>query len=129
MVSSGTVITASIIDSPVTVTDLDGFKTYACTGWVGTGSAPVFGVGTNTGSFTMTEDSSVSWLWGLKSAILSNFIETGIIIIDAEETIRAGDQYYVLPPGMVTLEAGESIRLIDGFHAASGSVFRATIDP
>jgi hypothetical protein len=122
-------LTAAIIDSPVAVAVVDGFATHSCTGWVGTGSVPAFGVGTNTGSFTLNEDSSVTWLWELTDLVLSNFLETGVITHDATRNIRAGDGYYVVPPGNVTLEAGREIRLTDGFQATSGSTFRAVIQP
>ena len=35
---------------------------YVCSGWRGTGSVPVSGEGTNV-TFTITEDSSIVWLW------------------------------------------------------------------
>ena len=36
---------------------------YVCIGWTGTGSAPASGTTTNTGLFTMTNDSTLVWLW------------------------------------------------------------------
>ena len=36
---------------------------YACTGWVGTASVPASGSSTNTGPFTITEDSTITWQW------------------------------------------------------------------
>lgn len=36
---------------------------YLCTGWRGSGSAPTNGTGASTGSFSLTEPSSVLWLW------------------------------------------------------------------
>ena len=50
-------INASILDSPV----VNGTTQYVCTGWIGTGSLPT-GSGTNT-SFTITEDSTITWQW------------------------------------------------------------------
>ena len=54
-----TPVSAMILDSPLTA----GGTQYVCTGWAGTGSAPTSGVGTDTGFFAITNDSSVSWLW------------------------------------------------------------------
>jgi len=54
----GATVTASV-DSPVTGTII--FQ-YSCTGWTGTGSAPVSGVALNT-QFTITQPSSVTWNW------------------------------------------------------------------
>jgi hypothetical protein len=38
---------------------------WTCSGWTGTGSVPSSGSGTSTGQFTMTSDSSITWLWQL----------------------------------------------------------------
>lgn len=40
-----------------------GTTQFACRGWAGTGSASPGGTDTNTGSFVMDADSSVTWLW------------------------------------------------------------------
>ena len=57
---SGTPISASIADSPVLI----GVSTqYVCTGWTGTGSAPASGTNLETGTFTVMNASSVTWLW------------------------------------------------------------------
>ena len=45
---------------------------YVCTGWTGTGSVPASGGGTST-TFTITMDSTVTWLW--KTQYL---LETGV---------------------------------------------------
>ncbi|MFA7369545.1 MAG: hypothetical protein WC334_07880, partial [Kiritimatiellales bacterium] len=56
----GTNLTAALTNSPV----LNGTTTqYICRGWSGTGSVPVSGTSTNTGSFTLTNNSTVIWLW------------------------------------------------------------------
>lgn len=56
----GTVLTAVLTNSPV----LNGTTTqYVCRGWTGTGSVPASGTSTNTGSFTVTTNSTLSWLW------------------------------------------------------------------
>jgi len=36
---------------------------YFCRGWTGTGSVPPTGTGTNTYSFALTDDSSITWNW------------------------------------------------------------------
>lgn len=55
----GTVLSAGIVDSPVTVDR----TRYACTGWSGNGSVTSSGSGTNTGSFSLDMDSSIAWTW------------------------------------------------------------------
>ena len=54
----GSVVTASV-DDVVT----SGATQYVCMGWAGTGSALESGT-TNTAVFTITNDSTVVWLWG-----------------------------------------------------------------
>ncbi len=44
---------------------------YACTGWTGTACVPVSGIGTNTGLFTLTNHSSVTWLWEYRTMDIS----------------------------------------------------------
>ncbi|MBA4386348.1 MAG: hypothetical protein C0404_00095 [Verrucomicrobia bacterium] len=49
-----------IAPSPVTL----GVSTqYLCLGWVGTGSVPPGGATTNTGAFSLTNASSITWSW------------------------------------------------------------------
>lgn len=44
---------------------------YACTGWTGTVSVPVSGVGTNTGPFSITNNSTVTWQWEYRTVDIS----------------------------------------------------------
>jgi|GEM_PF-629679 len=56
----GTNLTAALTNSPV----LNGTTTqYVCRGWSGTGSVPSSGTSTNTASFTLTTNSTLTWLW------------------------------------------------------------------
>jgi hypothetical protein len=58
--SRGSSVAVVLTNSPV----LFGVRTqYVCTGWIGTGSVPVSGVGTNAGAFTLTNNSSIAWQW------------------------------------------------------------------
>jgi hypothetical protein len=56
--SDGSSVTCSVT-SPVT----EGSIVWTCTGWTGTGSVPSTGSGSSTGSFTMAQDSSITWNW------------------------------------------------------------------
>jgi len=47
------------VSSPVT----EGNTVWTCTGWTGTGSVPASGSGSSTGSFNITSDSFITWLW------------------------------------------------------------------
>jgi hypothetical protein len=55
----GTSLKAAITNSPVT----SGATQYVCAGWIGTGSVPAAGTTTNTGAFTLTGNSTVTWIW------------------------------------------------------------------
>lgn len=57
--NGGTSVTAALTNAPV----VNGPTQYVCVGWSGTGSVPANGTGTNTGPFTMTNTSSLTWLW------------------------------------------------------------------
>jgi hypothetical protein len=50
---------ASITNSPIEV----GATQFVCKGWVGTGCVPSIGNSTNTGSFDLTNASTIVWLW------------------------------------------------------------------
>ena len=52
-------VSVMVTNSP----SLSGTTQAVCKGWTGTGSAPRTGSTTNTGSFIITNDSSVAWLW------------------------------------------------------------------
>ena len=56
----GTEVTCQITNSPVE----SGTTQYVCVGWTGTGSVPATGSDTNAGTFTLTNDSTIIWLWG-----------------------------------------------------------------
>ena len=58
LVLVGTVVTNMV---PTPADELNGTR-YVCTGFVGSGNAPLFGY-TNTVSFTLTEDTTVTWQW------------------------------------------------------------------
>ena len=55
----GIATNASVTNSPV----LDDKTQYVCKGWTGTGNVPASGANTNTPVFTMTTDSTITWLW------------------------------------------------------------------
>jgi len=127
--SYGTEVTCTATGAPVVFTDATRWMSSVCTGWVGTGSAPASGGTTNTGSFALNEDSSVTWLWAIQDLVLSNQVANVTTNYSVLNTITARDGYVVDSPGQVTLSAGDWIRLEPGFHARTGSVFRAEIAP
>jgi len=126
--SFGADITCSITNSPAEFTDSVSWKSCICTGWVGTGSVPAGGSTTNTGSFALNENSSITWLWAVQDLVLSNQVENATTNYTILGTITARDGYNVETPGDVTFEAGEVIKLEPGFTARTGSHFRAMID-
>jgi hypothetical protein len=54
------VLTGFISDSPLV---LPGGTQLVCKGWIGTGSVPSQGSGTSTPTFTVTNSSSIFWIW------------------------------------------------------------------
>ena len=55
----GDSVVAALTNSPV----VNGTTQYVCTGWTGAGSISASGSGTNTGPFTLTNNSSIAWQW------------------------------------------------------------------
>ncbi|OQX89509.1 MAG: hypothetical protein B6D65_02800 [candidate division Zixibacteria bacterium 4484_93] len=55
---SGTEIFCTVDDSVVSADER-----HICTGWTGTGSVPSSGTGSTTPTFTMTENSTITWNW------------------------------------------------------------------
>lgn len=51
------------VSAQVDAVAANGTTQYVCQGWIGTGSAPASGATTNTGTFSLNLDSSVTWLW------------------------------------------------------------------
>jgi hypothetical protein len=113
----------------VVLRDAYGVTTAVCTGWTGTGSVPATGSTTNTGTFTLTTDSSILWRWVVTDLVLSNRSVSVTTSIQARDTITAGNDYQVVPPGDLTLRAGHWIKLTPGFSASTGGAFRATTSP
>lgn len=101
--------------------------TYVADGWTGTGSVPAVGNATNTGAFTLTTNSALTWRWRVKDLIVSNQTVAVPTNFTARDTITAQSGFTVVPPGNVTFEAGSSIQLDPGFTVTTGAVFRATV--
>lgn len=72
-----------LVNSP----SADGGTNYVCTGWVGTGDAPASGTKTNTGPFTIYQDSSLTWQW----AVSEFWLETGVT---GEGAVDISDGWY-----------------------------------
>ena len=124
----GSSVTCLVTNSPVMLVDVESVITAVCTGWTGSGSVPATGSSTNTGVFSLTNDSSITWHWAIKDLVLSNQVESASTNYRALDTITAEEGYEVRTPGRVTFRAGQTIRLGPGFTARTGSVFRATIE-
>lgn len=124
----GSQVTCAVTNSPVTVSDTQSVVTLVCTGWVGTGSVPAVGAGTNV-VVTLIDTSSVTWLWGVRDLVLSNQTVAMTTNVSALRTITAGNGYSLDPAADVTFRVGTGglIRLTPGFSAPTGSAFRATL--
>ncbi len=57
---------------------------YVCTGWTGTGSVPVSG-NTTTVTFTITQDSSITWLWQKQYSLKTDIRGSGSIQQQVQE--------------------------------------------
>ena len=125
----GTVVTCEITNAFVAVATAQSTTVYTCTGWTGTGDVPSSGTSTNTGPLVLTTNSSITWAWAPYDMTLSNQVVTLTETNVAINRITAGDGYEVDAGGNVTLEAGNAVRLLPGFHAVTGSTFRARINP
>ncbi len=89
---------------------------------------PASGSTTNSGSFSLDEDSSITWLWAIQDLVLSNQVVNTTTNYTATGSIALGNGYQVDPPGNVMLEAGEEIRLKHGCHVQTGGSIRAKVD-
>ena len=78
----------------------EGRTRYLCTGWVGTGSAPMTGVGTNA-VFTILEDSSLAWIWQTNYLVRVTVVGDGTTDI-GEAWIEEGSNL------VITATAGET---------------------
>ena len=71
----GSSTNCSLIDSPV----LNGMTQYICRGWTGSGSVPVSGNSTNFNISSITNNSSVTWLWTTNYFLATNVSGYGSI--------------------------------------------------
>lgn len=75
MLPYGTTTAVRITNSPVGM----GTTQFVCRGWSGTGSAPAGGVGTNTGPFSLTADSTVRWNWSTNVWLSGSATGSGVV--------------------------------------------------
>ena len=107
----GTVVSSFVPDSPV----VHGTTQHVATGWVGTGDVPATGTGTDAGPFTMTQDSSVTWLWTTQYWLAVSTSGPG--------TVDVGDGWHESGSN-VSLEEFAGLTGLDR-GAAAGAVARA----
>lgn len=84
---SNTVLACSVLDSPVT----EGATQYVCRGFVGSGSAPPGDDTTVTDLFTLTNDSTVTWLWSTNFWLDTEVVDEGTVA-PADTWLPAGTQ-------------------------------------
>jgi hypothetical protein len=94
-------VAAALTNSPV----VNGTTQYVCTGWTGMGSVPLSGAGTNTGLFTLTNNSSVAWQWS------TNYrLDT---VVNGKGTVNQADQWcYIGSNVVITATPSVSNRFI-----------------
>jgi hypothetical protein len=126
----GASLACLITNSPVTVSDNYSIVTAVCTGWTGTGSAPLLGGTTNTGAFPITADSSVTWHWMITDMVVSNQVVSSVSTLQARDTITAQNGYQLQGAADVNLQVGSTgtVVLGNGFDALSGSNLKAGTD-
>ena len=79
-------VTCSVTNSPLA---LGGATRAVCTGWTGTGDAPVSGTTTNTGAFGLTNTSSITWNWTTQANI-------SVTVTKGGGTIAPGSGWYTM---------------------------------
>jgi hypothetical protein len=126
--AAGASITCSVA-SPATQEDSQSHVTAVCTGWVATGSVPASGKTTDTGSFGLNVDSTITWRWIVTRLVVSNQTVSSSGDVEARDSITAKAGYRVVAPGAVVFRVGSTgvVSLADGFEARTGSVFRVEI--
>jgi len=122
----GSYVSCMVTSSPLLLADLQREITAVCTGWTGNGSVPASGPSTNTGTFQLMQNSTVTWHWVVSKLALSNQTIAVTTQEMARDAILAADGYQIIAPGHVTFRVGTSgvVRLAPGFSAQSGAVFR-----
>jgi hypothetical protein len=63
----------------------------------------------------------VRWHWVISDLIVSNQAVLSAVTNQPRDTLRARDGYQVASPGSALLQAGQSVRLEDGFRAGTGA--------
>ena len=81
--ADGTPVTASVA-SPVAG---GAGERYVCTGWTGTGDVPATGT-TNSVNFTITQDSSITWLWQQQYSLVTDVTGSGTV---NQQVVANGD--------------------------------------
>jgi hypothetical protein len=100
----GEPINLSVPDSPVNVA---GITQLVCTGWIGTGSVPPVGAGPDTGSFLLTNASTITWLW-------STNVWLGVTINGGGQVNGANEWLSLGSTGTLTV-AGSPYEVFDGW--------------
>lgn len=116
--------TQAVVAGSFTSFDAVSRSLFVSTGWVGNGSVPAGGIGTNTGYFTLNTSSTVTWRWVVSDLILSNQTVVTRVTNQPRDTLTARDGYSVQSPGGGLLQAGQYIRLQEGFQARTGAELR-----
>jgi hypothetical protein len=66
------VSTQAVVFGRATNVEATSWASLVCTGWTRTGSSPASGSTTNTGTFTLTANTTVRWHWVISDLIVSN---------------------------------------------------------
>jgi hypothetical protein len=115
------VSTQAVVFGRATNVDATSWASLVCTGWTRSGSSPASGSTTNSGTFTLTANTTVRWHWVISDLIVSNQAVLSAVTNQPRDTLRARDGYQVASPGSALLQAGQWVRLEDGFRAGTGS--------
>jgi len=74
ILATPTNVTCSVTNSPLALSSV---TRAVCTGWSGTGDAPISGTTTNTGEFGLTNDASITWNWTTQANVSVTVIRGG----------------------------------------------------
>ena len=124
----GSSLTATI-GSPVA----NGTSQYVCVGWTGTGSVPAAGTTTNTGPFTLTSDSVLTWRWTTNYTpairVTPSIRDFGSLLVGAAATLNFTVQNMGggLLTGVASVPAPFSVVTDANYSLASGQSRTVTV--
>lgn len=109
---------------PTSALVANGSTQFVCQGWIGTGSVPAFGTGTNTGPFILADDSQLMWLWNTNFWLHVDMSGDGMVSTN-NTWLVAGTNIQVTATPAIYFTFGEWRGQTNGCTMASNSIMVA----